>query len=147
MSIDPAHDVTTQATFELHRHSTAVTEPRHFYLRHHSLAMDHGWNEVVDAIPFGRAGGDPRRCDDFTHVAVRVQMPCRSASAGTALVNHRGVLGAGGSSQRVAQRAQLRHHAPDKPRCLPPRLRHRKEADPFPNFFTRLTPSESGQDV
>jgi alpha-beta hydrolase superfamily lysophospholipase len=45
-----APDVTTQAAFKLYRHSTAVTELKQFEGRGHSLAIDHGWKDVAEAI-------------------------------------------------------------------------------------------------
>lgn len=45
-----APDVTTQAAFKLYRNSTAITELKQFEGRGHSLTVDHGWQEVADAI-------------------------------------------------------------------------------------------------
>jgi non-heme chloroperoxidase len=38
----------TRSTLKLYRHSKAVTDYKEFSDRGHSLALDHGWNEVAD---------------------------------------------------------------------------------------------------
>jgi pimeloyl-ACP methyl ester carboxylesterase len=43
-------DVTTRATFKQYRHSLAVTELKQFEGRGHSLAIDHGWRDVAEAV-------------------------------------------------------------------------------------------------
>lgn len=43
-------DVTTRATFKQYRGSSAVTELKQFEGRGHSLAIDHGWAEVAQAV-------------------------------------------------------------------------------------------------
>ncbi len=40
----------TRSTLKLYRHSTAVTDIRDFPDRGHSLCIDHGWEEVADAV-------------------------------------------------------------------------------------------------
>jgi len=43
-------DVVTRSTFKQYRDSTAVTELRKFEGRGHSLTIDHGWNDVAQAV-------------------------------------------------------------------------------------------------
>jgi esterase/lipase len=42
-------DVTTRSTLKQYRHSTAVTDLKHFEHRGHSLTIDSGWQEITDA--------------------------------------------------------------------------------------------------
>ena len=43
-------DVVTRSTFKQYRDSAAVTELKQFEGRGHSLTIDHGWQEIADAI-------------------------------------------------------------------------------------------------
>ncbi|WP_029289521.1 alpha/beta hydrolase [Cellulomonas sp. HZM] len=43
-------DVVTRSTFKQYRDSSAVTELRQFEGRGHSLTIDHGWQEVAQAV-------------------------------------------------------------------------------------------------
>jgi pimeloyl-ACP methyl ester carboxylesterase len=43
-------DVVTRSTFKQYRDSTAVTELRKFEGRGHSLTIDHGWDDVAQAV-------------------------------------------------------------------------------------------------